>query len=174
MNTHHSIKQIDSITTVRRQYPIRPVSKWSSMMMLLTLMCIACGTEGDDSSTPTPEQSDTGHAADKGPTSTSLSADVFPLIAQSCGGCHTRTNAPFPPAVENSVYYDEPADIYALVGSFIIAGHPNDSGFVAILTQDLAVGSGPTLMPPPGMAEPMSAQDINIVKSWITEGAQNN
>ena len=143
-------------------------------MMVLALMCIACGTEGDDLSTPTTDQSDLGNAVDERPTNTSLSTDVFPLIAQSCGGCHTRTNAPFPPAVANGAYYDEPADIYGLVGSFIVAGYPDDSGFVAMLTQELAVGSGPTLMPPPGIADPMSEQDINIVKSWITEGAQNN
>ena len=103
MNTHHSIKQIDSITTVRRQYQIRPVSKWSSIIVL-ALMCIACGTEGDDLSTPTTDQSDLGKAVDEGPTNTSLSTDVFPLIAQSCGGCHTSTNAPFPSAMVNGAY----------------------------------------------------------------------
>ena len=174
MSPQDSIKQIDSMITVQRQYPIRPALKWSLLMMVLALMCIACGTEGDDLSTAATDQPDLGNAVDEGPTSTSLSADVFPIIAQSCGGCHTRSNAPFSTAVENGVYYDEPADIYGLVGSFIVAGYPDESGFVAILTQELAVGSGPTLMPPPGMSEPMSVQDINTVKSWITEGALNN
>lgn len=108
------------------------------------------------------------------PNETSLSVHVMPLISQSCGGCHTRTNAPFPPAVANEVYYDNEDDLLGMVGTFILAGDAANSGFVAILTQDFPVGQGPTLMPPPDMAEPMTDDAIAVVTSWINEGAQDN
>jgi hypothetical protein len=98
----------------------------------------------------------------------------MPIIDQTCGGCHTRTDAPFPPAVANGVYYDDADDLMALVGTFIIAGDAAGSGFVAILTQDLPVGQGPTLMPPPDMADAMVDEAIEIVRAWIDEGAQDN
>ena len=104
----------------------------------------------------------------------SLRDDVMPLILQSCGGCHTDTDAPFPPAVVNGVVYQSADDILALVGSFIIAGDSANSGFLAILTQELAVGEGPTLMPPPDLAAPMSADDVQIVATWIDQGARDN
>lgn len=135
------------------------------LVILIAGLMSGCGTE---------DEIDPGTTADMSVSGRSLQDDVFPLIAQSCGGCHSRTNAPFPPAVTNGVYYDDTDDVAALVGTFIIPQDADNSGFIAILTQDLAVGQGPTLMPPPGMGQSMSEEDINTIKSWINEGAQNN
>lgn len=104
----------------------------------------------------------------------SLANDVMPLIDKTCGGCHTRTEAPFPPAVENGVYYDDKEDLLALVGTFIVPGDSAKSGFVAILNQSLSVGQGPTPMPPPMAAPPMAEVDVAVVMRWIDEGAKDN
>ena len=98
----------------------------------------------------------------------------MPLILESCGGCHKRMGTPFPTAVANEVYYEDEEDLLGLVGSFIIAGDAANSGLVAILTQDLAVGQGPTLMPPPDLSGPMDENQVAIVKAWIDQGAKNN
>ena len=70
---------------------------------------------------------------------TSLTTDVMPLIALTCGGCQRRTDAPFPAAVVNGAYCDPQDDLRAWVGSFIIPGDSSNSGFVAILTQQMAL-----------------------------------
>lgn len=130
-------------------------------------------TEENDTSEETDTTEDT--ASDTGSVElTSLEADVMPIIIQSCGGCHTRTDAPFPAAVVNDVYYENKDDILVLVGSYILPGDPENSGFLAILTQDFPVGAGPTVMPPPEMGQPMSEVDVAIVAAWIEEGALDN
>ena len=149
---------------------------------LLTCLVLGCA-DSDAGSTAEDEvhgATDTGLASidagviDAPSAGTSLRQEVMPIIDQTCGGCHTRTDAPFPPAVANDVYYDDADDLMALVGTFIIAGDAAGSGFVAILTQDLPVGQGPTLMPPPDMADAMVDEAIEIVRAWIDEGAQDN
>lgn len=140
-----------------------PPFRWVGIL----LMGIGCNTNSDTGFVDTDIQTDSGIA-------TSLRTDVMPIIEQSCGGCHTREDAPFPDAVINGAYYDEPQDILNLVGSFITPGDANNSGFVAILTQDLAVGQGPTLMPPPKMASAMPEDDVAVIRSWINEGALDN
>jgi hypothetical protein len=129
----------------------------------------------DTSGAPDTEGPDEGDAStDEAPQGTSLVEHVMPIIDQSCGGCHTRTDAPFPPAVANGVYCDDADDLLALVGTFIVAGDSANSGFVTILSQAMAVGQGPTLMPPPEMAGAMSDDDVAVVAAWIDEGAEDN
>ena len=132
------------------------------MMLVLSIFVTGCGDENSTSDN------------DDAPAGVSLSGDVLPLILESCGGCHKRMGAPFPNAVANEVYYEDEEDILGLVGSFIIAGDSANSGFVAILAQDLAVGQGPTLMPPPDRAEPMDESQVTLIKAWIDQGAKNN
>ena len=132
-----------------------------------SLVFAGCAADKDATS----EDTATGLSAD---VEVSLASDVMPLVAASCGGCHTRLEAPFPAAVANGAFYDDVDDMMALVGTFIVPGDAAASGFVAILNQDFAVGEGPTLMPPPGMGEPMAADDVDVVMAWIDDGAENN
>jgi mono/diheme cytochrome c family protein len=165
-----------------------------TLPILLTCLAMGCGDSGpvaptrdttadadsssasdDTSGAPDTEGPDEGDAStDEAPQGTSLVEHVMPIIDQSCGGCHTRADAPFPPAVANGVYYDDVDDVLTLVGTFILGGDSANSDFVAILTQAMAVGQGPTLMPPPDMAGAMSQDDVAIVAAWIDEGAEDN
>ena len=149
---------------------LRRIFDHSKLLIITVIAALVVGCGGDAEQS----RSDVSVASpDAGASETSLANDVMPLIAQTCGGCHTRNNAPFPPAIANDVYYDSKDDILALVGSFIIAGDSSQSGFVSILTQDLAVGQGPTLMPPPP-TDGMAMADIAVVQAWIDEGAKDN
>lgn len=103
----------------------------------------------------------------------SLSTQALPLLTSACGGCHTRNNSPTPPAVANMVYLENKDDVLGFVGTFITAGDSANSGFVKILTQEMAVGAGPTVMPPPPAAK-MSDANIDIIKKWIDQGAKDN
>jgi mono/diheme cytochrome c family protein len=113
-------------------------------------------------------------SGDEEDTEVSLSGDVLPVVVNNCGGCHTRTDAPFEDAVVNEVYLETTDDIQGLVGTFIIAGDSSQSGFMSILTQDLAVGAGPTLMPPPDLGNPMAPADVDTIAEWIDLGAKDN
>ncbi len=103
----------------------------------------------------------------------SLANQALPIVQASCGGCHTRNNSPTPPAVANMVYLENKDDVLGLVGSFIVAGDSANSGFVKILTQEMPVGAGPTVMPPPPGAK-MSDANLAVISSWIDQGAQDN
>lgn len=103
----------------------------------------------------------------------SLSSQALPLVVSSCGGCHARENSPTPAAVANMVYLEEKGDVLGLVGSFIVAGDSANSGFVKILTQEMPVGAGPTVMPPPP-SPAMSADDVATISRWIDQGAKDN
>jgi hypothetical protein len=99
----------------------------------------------------------------------SLSTDVMPLITKSCGGCHARTNTPFPLAVANRVYYENTEDLLALQRSFILSIEALKSGFVCYF----AARTGP-MMHLPEMDGAMAEEDIAVVMDWIDEGAKDN
>lgn len=103
----------------------------------------------------------------------SLATDALPIVLARCGGCHTRGESPAPAAVVNMVYLEEKDDVLGLVGSFIVAGDSASSGFLSIMRQDLAVGAGPTLMPPPPSAA-MPVEEVDMIALWIDQGAQDN
>ena len=104
----------------------------------------------------------------------SLSADVMPVFAQNCAGCHARENSPFPDAVANGVYFENKDDILANVGTFIVAGDSANSGLVGVLRQDFGVGASMTLMPPPDVGSAVPSADVARVAGWIDDGANDN
>jgi mono/diheme cytochrome c family protein len=137
-------------------------------LVALTFALSACGDDGSMMMT------DTGMTGDTGMALVSLEMDGLPIIQARCGGCHTRGMAPFPPAVANDVYFETKEDVLGLVGTFIVAGDSSSSGFISILRQDMAVGMGPTLMPPPMAAEAMPADEVDMIALWIDQGAMDN
>ena len=127
-------------------------------LSLVTLIALAAGGCADDPETDV----------------VSLETDVVPMIQANCGGCHTRTDAPYPEAVVNDVYWETKDDVLGVVGTFIVPGDSATSGFIAILRQDTAVGAGPTLMPPPMLAPAMPAAEVDVVARWVDQGAMDN
>ena len=83
--------------------------------------------------------------------------DIQPIFTQSCIACHGGSIIP---DLREGNSYD------AIVnGEFIV---PNDIE-ASILYQRL-IGNG-SIMPP---GNPLATTDINLVKSWIEDGAPNN
>lgn len=140
------------------------------MKRLLFLLVALAGCDGREE-VPTEEVVPTDEVID----GVSLSDDVVPIISTECGFCHTRQDPPNPAATLNGVYYETAQDLLDKVGGPIVAGSATDSRLIDILRQDLAVGSGPTLMPPPPSGRPpVGEADIAIVAEWIDQGAEDD
>ncbi|HCE54317.1 MAG TPA: hypothetical protein DER05_04605 [Lutibacter sp.] len=87
----------------------------------------------------------------------SFTTDIQPIFTANCAGCHTASLAPDL----------RQGNAYAAIvnGTFIVPNSIDNS----VLYQRL-IGNG-NLMPPSG---PLTAAKLNLVKSWIEQGAKNN
>lgn len=88
--------------------------------------------------------------------------EVLPLVVSSCAttGCHDKDSH------KDGVILTDYTSI--LRTGEIKAGDPNDSEFFETLTDD-----GDDLMPPPPY-DPLNSDQIEILRKWIAQGAQNN
>lgn len=90
--------------------------------------------------------------------------DILPLLSSSCGisGCHDATTAKEGVIMTN---YNS-----IINTGKVKAGKPQDSDLYEVL-----VSSDPEdRMPPAGSGISLSADQINMIYTWISQGAQNN
>lgn len=87
---------------------------------------------------------------------------ILPLVVSSCGttGCHDEASH------RHGVILTNYNSIIKTGG--IKSGDPNDSEFFETLTDD-----GDDLMPPPPF-EPLNSEEIQLIRTWIEQGAENN
>jgi len=98
---------------------------------------------------------------------------IFPLLEERCLDCHGE------PYVKNGRTIHPKAglrlDTYEWVikgnldGTIIEKGNFEESTLFAVITLD---ADDPEIMPPKG--DPLTEEEINMVKQWITEGAKEN
>ena len=127
---------------------------------LVAAFAVACGD--DDSDDPA--------------ASVSLASDVVPIMAARCGTCHQPGGNPG--AIANGTYFNTADDIMGKVDNAfgtIVSGDSANSGLIKIMKQEISVGAGPTLMPPPPSGnDPVPAGEIDTVAKWIDDGAVEN
>lgn len=87
---------------------------------------------------------------------------ILPLVVSSCAttGCHDQASH------KDGVILTDYASI--IKTGEIKAGDPEDSEFFETLTDD-----GEDLMPPPPY-DPLSSGQIQLIRTWIAQGAENN
>jgi hypothetical protein len=87
---------------------------------------------------------------------------ILPLVVSSCAttGCHDRVSH------KDGIILTDYASI--IKTGEIKAGDPNDSEFFESLTDN-----GDDLMPPPPY-NPLNPEQIQLIKTWIQQGAKNN
>jgi hypothetical protein len=98
---------------------------------------------------------------------------IFPLIEERCLDCHSE------PYVKNGRTIHPKAglrlDTYKSIiegnldGTIIEKGNAEESTLYAVITLD---ADDPEIMPPKGA--PLTEEEINMFKQWITEGAKEN
>ena len=87
---------------------------------------------------------------------------ILPLVVSSCAttGCHDQASH------KDGVILTDYASI--IKTGEIKAGDPNDSEFFETLTDD-----DDDLMPPPPY-DPLNTEEIQLIRTWIEQGAKNN
>lgn len=94
------------------------------------------------------------------PQNISFQDQVQPVFNQNCIGCH---NGNLEPDLRDGFAF---ASLMSLPEGSIVPGDAEGSELVEMLN-----GGGDNPMPPAG---PIPAAKINLIKSWINEGALNN
>lgn len=92
------------------------------------------------------------------PDEVSYQQNVQPIWNAACTECHGN----IPPNLEDGVSYNN-----LISGGYVIAGDSQNS----VLYQSLLGIEGVSLMPPSGK---LPDSQINTVKKWIDDGAENN
>lgn len=87
---------------------------------------------------------------------------ILPMVVSSCAttGCHDQKSR------KDGIILTDYTSIIRT--GKIKPGDPDDSEFFESLTDD-----GDDLMPPPPF-EPLSSEQIHLIRSWIHQGAENN
>ena len=108
-------------------------------------------------------------ACSKAEPEVSYSADVQPLLASRCGGCHTPGQAGYESSGLSTVSYE------ALMkgtrfGAVVIPG----DALTSALTMLIEGRADPSIRMPHGDLPPLSAAEQLIVRKWVEQGARNN
>lgn len=93
--------------------------------------------------------------------------DVLPVLQSSCAysGCHDATTA------EEGIVLDSYASMMnSSESDLVVAGQPQNSELYEVLVED----NPDKLMPPPGEGGPLSQAQIDLIWTWLEQGALNN
>ena len=92
--------------------------------------------------------------------------DILPMLVAACGisGCHDAGTA------EDDIVIDSWANlIYSDDNDLVVPGAPDESELFEVITED----DQDKIMPPPP-ANPFSPTQIDLIATWIAQGALNN
>ncbi|HYC87116.1 MAG TPA: c-type cytochrome domain-containing protein, partial [Chryseosolibacter sp.] len=139
----------------------RPRLKFSVLVSFIILVSQGCVHEPLVPQNPGPEP---GPVTDEtcDPAVVYFQSEILPLLISNCakGGCHDAATA------EDGIILDSYANV--MNSDVIEAGDPSDSELYEQITED----EPDEIMPPPP-AEPLSSQQVAVIRSWILQGAKN-
>ena len=99
----------------------------------------------------------------------SFSQAVKPVIDQNCLACHKEGGAGFEASGFSMETYEDLMK-GTKFGPMIIAGDSIGSNMIVLMEGR----ADPSISMPHGDMDPVSKQDIEIIRLWIDQGAQNN
>ena len=134
------------------------------IVTLITLLALSCtkfqipGNQGPETDTDL----DPITVSTCDPDTAYFQNSILPLVVSSCAttGCHDQDSH------KDGVILTNYASI--IKTGEIKSGDPNDSEFFETLTDD-----GDDLMPPPPF-DPLNSEQIQLIRTWIEQGAENN
>ena len=107
----------------------------------------------------------------------SFSADVQPILTESCLSCHNRAGEGSVTSGYNVATYEDVLEGTSL-GTVVIPGSSESSNLYRVIAMKTAKE---IRMPPhhdvslaEGRGVPLSEKQINTIKVWIDQGAKNN
>jgi hypothetical protein len=134
------------------------------IVTLITLLALSCtkyqisGNQGPETDT----ELDPITVSTCDPDTVYFQNSILPLVVSSCAttGCHDQASH------KDGVILTDYASI--IKTGEIKPGDPNDSELFETLTDD-----GDDLMPPPPF-DPLNSEQIQLIRTWIEQGAKNN
>ena len=105
-------------------------------------------------------------------TEVDFETQILPILQNRCFNCHSAPKVDASGIItkpKGGVQLDSVKGIEAsLHGEVVVAGEPEDS----LLYQRITLPEGETgIMPPPDGGEPLSKQEIDLIRKWIEQGA---
>ena len=105
-------------------------------------------------------------------TAVDFETQILPILKNRCFNCHSAPMTDTDGTIskpKGGVQLDSVKGIAeSLYGEVIIAGEPEDS----LLYQRITLPEGDTgVMPPPEAGAPLTKQDTDLIREWITQGA---
>ena len=105
-------------------------------------------------------------------TEVDFETQILPILQNRCFNCHSAPKADASGNVtkpKGGVQLDSVKGVEAsLHGEVIVAGEPEDS----LLYQRITLSEGETgIMPPPEAGDPLTEQEIGLIRKWIEQGA---
>lgn len=104
-----------------------------------------------------------------GEPAVSFSQDVKPILDKNCTQCHTAGSAGTLASGFNMDTYDDLMKGTSF-GPMVIAGDVEGSNMLVLMEGR----ADPSISMPHGDNDPVSAKDIETIRSWIRQGAKNN
>lgn len=99
----------------------------------------------------------------------SFSQNVKPILDQNCLACHQPGGEGMESSGFSMVSYDE-LMIGTKFGPMIIAGDSEGSNLVVLMEGR----ADPSISMPHGSMKPVKKADIQMIRTWIDQGAKNN
>lgn len=132
-----------------------------TLLTILALSCTKYEIPGKQGPEPDPVQ-DPITVSTCDPDTAYFQNTILPLVVSSCAttNCHDQVSH------RDGINLTDYASIIRTGG--IKAGDPNDSKFFETLTDN-----GDDLMPPPPY-DPLNSEQIDLIRTWIAQGAKNN
>lgn len=117
--------------------------------------------------TPDPNDPPTEQTPPCDPNVVYFEQDVLPILQSSCGysGCHDAATAE-----EGIVLVSYASMMNSEESNLVVAGQPQNSELYEVLVED----NPDKLMPPPGDGGPLSQEQIDLIWTWLEQGALNN
>jgi uncharacterized membrane protein len=99
----------------------------------------------------------------------SFSKDVRPVLESRCGECHTPGNPGYEASQLSFASYESLMK-GTQYGPVVIAGDSASSNLLVLIEGR----ADPSISMPHGDSEPLLQSEIDTIKLWIAQGAQNN
>ena len=99
----------------------------------------------------------------------SYSQDVQPILEANCLSCHQAGGQGFEASGLSMVSYEDLMQ-GTEGGPMVIAGDVEGSNLLVLMEGR----ADPSISMPHGGLDPVSSEDIAVIRSWIAQGAKNN
>lgn len=148
------------------------LSRWTLLLLVLASACVGDGTGLTENGDPIGTMPPSGP-----PLVATLSQDVQPIFTANCAlsGCHAGANPQLAQNLSTGRTFQSVVNVLSVQSSLLrVKPSEPDSSYLVHKVQGthLSVGGSGGRMPLIG--GPLSQTEIDLIRAWIADGAQDN